>query len=390
MLVKYWMNSDVVTLDVNDTMQDALSKTKEHRLPLLPVLRKGKLVGIITDRDLKRASASDATTLDVHELAYLIAKIKAEDIMTKHPITVPPDFTLEETAAVLWMNNVSGVPVVDAQGNIVGTISQKDIFRALISLSGFTHRGLQFAFRVEDRPGSIKEVTDIIRKFGARLVSILTSSERAPAGYRNLYVRLYDIDRDKLPALMAELKQKAFMLYMVDHREDTREEYAESSVVPEDKGSPGSSRTFRTKKVMLCTDFSKNSLPARRVAVEYAKTFNAALIIFHVVNPRLLGYPHLEDTIPVDMDELHRKVDEMVNFEIEQAAKSCRQEVDNVETRLSSGDPAVEIVRFAERCAADLIVMATHGWTGLRHMLLGSVAENVLRSAPCPVLIVKS
>lgn len=228
MLVKYWMRKDVVTVDVNDSMYEAMSLMKEHQVPMLPVLKKDNLVGVITDRDLKRASASDATSLDVHELIYLISRIKVSDIMSKNPVTVPPDYTLEETASMLLKNKISGAPVVDAQGRIAGIITQQDLFRALISLSGLEKRGVQFAFELEDRPGSIKEVTDIIRNYGGRLVSILSSYDRAPAGYRHVYIRAYELDREKMAQLTGDLRKKATMLYMVDLRENTREEYVKS------------------------------------------------------------------------------------------------------------------------------------------------------------------
>ena len=229
MLVKYWMNKEIVPIDVDASMADARQIMKESRVALLPVLKNGKLVGVLSDRDLKRASASDATTLDVHELTYLLSRIKVGDIMTQNPIAVPPDFTLEETASVLLNNGISGVPVLDADGKVLGVITQQDLFRALISLSGFEKRGIQFAFQVEDRAGSIKDVTDIIRQYGARLVSILTSYDRAPQGYRYLYVRAFGLDRRKLGQLMDDLRDKAPILYMVDHRDGTREEFIESN-----------------------------------------------------------------------------------------------------------------------------------------------------------------
>ena len=89
MLVKNWMSKNVVKIDIDTSMQVAISLMKEHRIRMLPVVKKDKLVGVITDRDLKRASASDATSLDAHELLYLLMKIKIKDIMTKKPIAVP-------------------------------------------------------------------------------------------------------------------------------------------------------------------------------------------------------------------------------------------------------------------------------------------------------------
>ena len=223
MLVSNWMSKDVITIDVDDSMQEAVNSLKQHHIRMLPVMKKGKLVGIVTDRDLKKASASDATTLDIHELIYLLAKIKVQNIMTKDPITVPQDYTVEETAEVLLENKISGAPVVDQNGDVVGTITQTDLFKVLIALTGVGNRGIQFAFQLDDRAGSIKEVADVIRKYGGRMVSILSSYEDVPEGYRKVYIRMRSIERPKLQKLKEELSRTAALIYMIDHRENTRE-----------------------------------------------------------------------------------------------------------------------------------------------------------------------
>jgi acetoin utilization protein AcuB len=134
---------------------------------------------------------------------------------------------VEETAQVLQKNRISGAPVVDANGQLVGTITQTDLFRVLISLTGVGNGGIQFGFQVEDRPGSIKEVADVIRSFGGRMVSILTSYDDLPEGYRKMYIRMRRIERSELQKLIQELESKAGLLYMVDHTENNREIYAE-------------------------------------------------------------------------------------------------------------------------------------------------------------------
>jgi len=227
MLVKNWMSKNVITIDANDTMQDALRLLKEHHIRMLPVMKKNRLVGIVTDRDLKKASASDATLLDVHELLYLLTKIKVKDIMTKDPITVPPDYTVEETAQVLLKNKISGAPVVDQNAKVIGAITQTDLFKVLISLTGIGNGGIQFGFQVEDRPGSIKEVADIIREFGGRMVSILTSYDGVPDGYRRVYIRMRNIEQSRLPKLKDRLGAKASLLYMIDHQGNNREIFSE-------------------------------------------------------------------------------------------------------------------------------------------------------------------
>lgn len=226
MIVKNWMSQPVITIDANDSMQTAMKLMKTHGIRMLPVLKNGKLKGIVTDRDLKRTSASDATSLEVHELLYLISTLKVEKIMTPEPITIPFDFTVEETAEVLLKNKISGVPVLDEKGSLAGIITQTDLLRVIISLTGIGRKGIQFGFLLADRPGSIKEVADIIRYFGGRITSVLTSYEKVPEGYRWGYIRVYGIDRNSVQDLKAWLQKKARLLYMVDHRENKREIYS--------------------------------------------------------------------------------------------------------------------------------------------------------------------
>ena len=223
LLVENWMNPNVITVDADDSMLDATKLLKEHNIRHLPVLEKGKLVGVITDRDLKRASPSDATSLEAHELLYLIANIKVREIMTKNPITVPYNYTIEEAAEILLQAKISGMPVVDKDGDVIGTITQTDLFKVLISLTGVGKKGVQFAFLLEDRAGSIKEVADIIRSYGGRMASILSSYEKAPENHRYVYIRMYDVDRTKMPQLKEDLKKKAKVLYIVDSRDNKRE-----------------------------------------------------------------------------------------------------------------------------------------------------------------------
>jgi acetoin utilization protein AcuB len=143
--------------------------------------------------------------------------------MTRNPITVPYNYTIEEAAELLLQAKISGMPVVDKDGDVIGTITQTDLFKVLISLTGVGKKGVQFAFLLEDRAGSTKEVADIIRAYGGRMASILSSYEKAPEGYRYVYIRMYDVNRDKMPQLKEDLKKKAKMLYIVDSRDNKRE-----------------------------------------------------------------------------------------------------------------------------------------------------------------------
>lgn len=227
MLVKYWMSHPAVSIDVNDSMQDAVALMRRQNIRMLPVMKKQKLIGVITDRDIKRASASDATTLDVHELLYLVSTLKVKQIMSKKLFTVPEDYTIEETAELLMQHKISSMPVVDKDGLLMGVITQTDIFKAMISLSGASRKGVQFACRIKDEPGTIKTLTDILRAEGGRLLSILTSYDRVPEGYRKVYLRTYGIERARLEKIKAEFDKHGAVLYLIDHRENIRKIYSQ-------------------------------------------------------------------------------------------------------------------------------------------------------------------
>ena len=220
MLVRNWMSKQVFSIEAEDTMQKAVKLIKEHKINMLPVMHHQKVVGVLSKIDLKRAHA---TLMEVHELADIISKIKVKEIMTKDPITVPPEYTLEETAELIISKDIAGLPVVAAGGELLGVITRHDLLKALVSLSGLGQKGVQFAFWVEDRPGSIKELTDSLRNFGGRIVSVLSTYEGVLPGFRKVYIRAYNIDRDKLPQLFKEFQTKATMLYFVDRRENLRE-----------------------------------------------------------------------------------------------------------------------------------------------------------------------
>ena len=215
MLVKGWMTSDVMTIDEDTSMMKASEIMKENNIRRLPVIHKGKLVGIVTDRDIKEASPSKATTLDVHELYYLLSELKVKDIMSRNVFTIGPEETVEKAAVKMLEHRISGLPVVNDKGKVIGVITQWDIFKVLVSLTGVYRGGIQFAFNLEDRPGSIKEVGDLIRKHGGRMVSILTSYDMCDEGCRHVYIRIKEIPEDKLKALTDDLDKNFILLYTV-------------------------------------------------------------------------------------------------------------------------------------------------------------------------------
>jgi acetoin utilization protein AcuB len=216
MLVREWMASDVLTVDENTSMMKALHLMKESNIRRLPVMARGSLVGIISDRDLKEASPSKATTLDVHELYYLLAEIKVKEIMTKNPVTIGADETVERAAVIMLEHKVSGLPVLNKKKELVGVITQSDVFRAFVNITGIYKGGVQFAFSLDDRPGSIKEVADTIREHGGRMVSILSSTDMVAEGTRNVYIRVRGMEAEDLKKMENVLRRKFKVLYVTE------------------------------------------------------------------------------------------------------------------------------------------------------------------------------
>jgi len=216
MLVKEWMTHNPVTISDETSMMKAIHLMKQNRFRRLPVMHDGQLVGIVTDRDLKEASPSKATTLDVHELYYLLAELQVKDIMTRNPITVRPDDTVEHAAQLMLENTISGLPVVDDTGQLVGILTQSDVFRAFMHITGIQQGGVQFALRLEDRPGLIKEVVDILRGRGARFVSLLTSYTTSREGFRDVYIRVKNLSPEDVKAAKEELAGRYELIYVIE------------------------------------------------------------------------------------------------------------------------------------------------------------------------------
>jgi acetoin utilization protein AcuB len=217
MLVKDWMTRDPVTITDETSMMKAIHLMKQNRFRRLPVMHDNRLVGIVTDRDLKEASPSKATTLDVHELYYLLAELQVKDIMTRDPLTVKPDDTVEHAAQLMLENTISGLPVVNQQGRLEGILTQSDVFRAFMHITGIQQGGVQFALRLEDKPGLIKEVVDLLRARGARFVSLLTSYTSAREGFRDVYLRVKNLTPEKVKAAKDELATRYEVLYTIEN-----------------------------------------------------------------------------------------------------------------------------------------------------------------------------
>jgi acetoin utilization protein AcuB len=112
MLVKHWMSTPPITVKAEASIQKAIKLIEQHNIRMLPLIEEDQLVGIVTKGDLKQATTSDVVYLETRKLDDLTKRIKIKMVMTKNPITVPYNYTIEETAMEFLLHNISGVPVL--------------------------------------------------------------------------------------------------------------------------------------------------------------------------------------------------------------------------------------------------------------------------------------
>ncbi|HMK55666.1 MAG TPA: CBS and ACT domain-containing protein [Dissulfurispiraceae bacterium] len=204
MFVSDWMTKKVFTVTPDDSVSSAMTLMREKEISHLPVLKGQQVAGIVSDRDIKEFSPSKATTLDVYELHYLLEKAKIRDVMKKDVITVPADMPVEEAAMIMHDKGIGCLPVI-SDNKLVGILSDRDMYRILVDITGVRRGGHRIYMTIEDRPGSIKEVADIIRKHGYGLLSILTSYEGMPEGFRKVVIRARISGADDFEEMKKEL-----------------------------------------------------------------------------------------------------------------------------------------------------------------------------------------
>lgn len=217
------MTKNVISVDENEPIKIVKQTLEKNTIHSVPITREGILIGMITRGDIQRASVSELPSLERYELNTMVEDVQAKEIMSKSVITVSPISTIDEVAEVLLKNRILATPVIDENSKIIGIITKSDIFKALISLTGMGKRGIDLGVQVEDTPGAVKKVTDVIRSFKGQIASILISYEKAPVGFRNVHIRIHHIGRGDFLELKKELYKLPTMLYIFDYFEQSRE-----------------------------------------------------------------------------------------------------------------------------------------------------------------------
>jgi acetoin utilization protein AcuB len=186
------MTRNPVTVTEETSIDDALHVMRERKVRRLPVLdHSGKMVGIVSDRDLLHAAPSPATSLSVYELHYLLAKLTIKRVMSSPVITVTSSTPLEEAARIMADNKIGGLPVTD-DGRLVGIITETDIFKILLELLGARTPGVRVIVVVQEAKGVLAQITRVLADLGANIVSVATYGGPS-AGEPRIMFKLSDV-----------------------------------------------------------------------------------------------------------------------------------------------------------------------------------------------------
>jgi len=155
------MSKPVITIPADTPITDALNLMKKEHIRRTPVVKDGKLVGIVSDKDLLNASPSPVTTLSIWEMNYLLSKITVAEVMTKNVMTVTEDTPIEQAARIMADNKIGGLPVL-RDSHVVGIITETDLFKTFLELMGARESGVRVTALVDDKPGQLADLTDAI------------------------------------------------------------------------------------------------------------------------------------------------------------------------------------------------------------------------------------
>jgi acetoin utilization protein AcuB len=198
MFVRDRMSTPAVTIPSDTPFQEALQNMQDHGFRRLPVVDgKGRLVGIISERDLLHASPSSATSLSIWEIHYLLYKIRIRELMTAKVISTSPDTPVEEAARLMAANKIGALPVVSDDGIVVGVITETDNFKTFIEMFAGTTPSTRLTMEVPERKGVLARLAQTIFELGGSIESV-GAFHSSDTGMRTLVVKVQDVGQAKL------------------------------------------------------------------------------------------------------------------------------------------------------------------------------------------------
>jgi acetoin utilization protein AcuB len=202
MFVREYMTRDPLTITPETSHPDAMNLMRTHRIRRLPVISKGRLVGIVSEQDLLSNQPSPATSLNVYEIVELLGRLKAQDIMVKPVLTIEGDCPMEEAACIMVSKKIGCLPVMEGD-KLVGIITETDIFRAFVEVLGGKEAGQRLAVRMPERVGELARLTADLADAGGNIVAI-TSSQVLEGRFRETTIKVTGLTPEALKAVLAK------------------------------------------------------------------------------------------------------------------------------------------------------------------------------------------
>jgi len=190
MLVADVMSVKLITVSRRTPLADAVRLVSERGIRHLPVVEGDVVVGIVSDRDLKRAMASPATSPSAHELGFLLERLTVDEIMTRSVITIGPGFPIEEAARLMVKEKISALPVTEA-GRLVGIVTETDVLDLFVRAMGAGEPSSRLDVVVGDRHAALVDIADTVERAGATVASVMTLVNRR--GLKEAIVRIATI-----------------------------------------------------------------------------------------------------------------------------------------------------------------------------------------------------
>jgi acetoin utilization protein AcuB len=201
------MTKRPVTISEDDSIDRGLELMRSEKVRRLPVVDKhGKLVGIVSEKDLLYASPSPATSLSIFEIPYLLSKIKMRELMTKEVITVTEDTPLEEAARIMADHKIGGLPVM-RDDKLVGIITETDMFKIFLEMLGAREAGVRLAMLVPNEKGTLAKIAGKIAELGGHILAQGTIMGEDPTN-RELTLKVEDVAQEQLVSAMEGLGLK--------------------------------------------------------------------------------------------------------------------------------------------------------------------------------------
>lgn len=206
MKVKDFMKTDVISIETKTSIMEAQNIMRKKNIKRLPVMNKGKLIGLVTKHMLLEASPSSATSLSVFELNYLLSEMTVDEIMVKDPITISPDYPVE---AAIWLgkkHSVAAFPVVE-DGKVIGMITEHDIAGVLSEVLGLENEGARITVKgLGNKLGELKEIIGILDDHETPLLSIITIPRKEKGGW----IIVLRVLSSEAEGIVKDLEQKGF------------------------------------------------------------------------------------------------------------------------------------------------------------------------------------